>query len=59
MTIVRIAAVLMLLAIVLAVIYLWKRDPRYLQWAWRIFVIALICLVGLLAFYFVERLLMI
>ena len=56
MIVVRIAAVLVLLAIVLAVIYLFKRDARYLKWAWRVFVAALVCIVGVLGFYFVERL---
>lgn len=56
--IIRIAAVLVLLALVLAVIYLFTRDARYLRWAWRIFVVALVCIVGVLGFYFVERVLM-
>ena len=56
MIVVRIAAVLVLLALVLAVIWLFKRDARYLKWAWRVFVAALVCIVGVLGFYFVERL---
>ena len=55
MIVVRIAAVLVLLALVLAVIWLFKRDARYLKWAWRVFVAALVCIVGVLGFYFVER----
>jgi hypothetical protein len=55
MIIIRVAAVLVLLAIVLAVIYLFKRDARYLKWAWRVFVVALVCIVGVLGFYFIER----
>ena len=58
MIIVRIAAVLVLLALVLALIYLFKRDARYLKWAWRIFVVALVCIVAVLGFYFVERVFM-
>ena len=58
MIIARIAAVLVLLALVLALIYLFKRDTRYLKWAWRIFVVALVCIVGVLGFYFVERVFM-
>ena len=56
MIVVRVAAVLVLLALVLAVIWLFKRDARYLKWAWRVFVAALVCIVGVLGFYFVERL---
>lgn len=55
MIVVRVAAVLVVLALVLAVIYLFNRDARYLRWAWRIFVAALVCIVGVLGFYFVER----
>ena len=55
MIVVRIAAVLVLLAVVLVVIYLFKRDARYLKWAWGVFVAALVCIVGVLGFYFVER----
>ena len=55
MIVVRIAAVLVLLALVLAVIWLFKRDARYLKWAWRVFVAALVCIVGVLGFYFIER----
>lgn len=58
MIVVRIAAVLVLLALVLAVIWLFKRDARLLKWAWRIFVAALVFIVGVLGFYFVERLFM-
>jgi hypothetical protein len=54
--IVRIAAVLVLLALVLVILFLWKRDRRYLQWAWRLFVAALFCMLGVLSVYFVERL---
>ena len=55
MIVIRAAAVLVLVALVLAVIYLFKRDARYLRWAWRVFVVALVCIVGVLGFYFVER----
>ena len=55
MIIMRVAAILVLVAIVLAVIYLVTRNPRCLRWAWRVFVAALVCIVGVLGFYFVER----
>ena len=55
MIVIRAAAVLVAIAIVLAVIYLFTRDARYLRWAWRVFVVALVCIVGVLGFYFVER----
>ena len=55
----RVAAVLVLVALALALVYLWKRDRRYLQWAWRVFTAALVCMVGLLGFYFFERLFLI
>jgi len=58
MIIIRVAAVLVLVAIVLAVIYLVTRKPRYLKWAWRVFVAALVCIVGVLGFYFFERVLL-
>ena len=55
MIVIRIAAVLVALALVLAVVYLFNRDARYLKWAWRVFIAALVCIVGVLGFYFVER----
>ena len=55
MIVIRAAAVLVLIALVLAVIYLFKKDTRYLRWAWRVLVVALVCIVGVLGFYFVER----
>lgn len=59
MIIVRIAAALVLVALVLVLIYFMKRDRRYLQWSWRIFVAALICMLGVLGVYFVERIFMV
>jgi hypothetical protein len=56
MIFVRITAVLVLIAVVLAVIYLFTRRQGYLTWSWRVFIAALVCMVGLLAFYFFERL---
>lgn len=56
MVLVRLAAVLLVIAVALGVVYLWKRDRRYLRWAWRIFLLALGCALGLMIFYFVERL---
>ena len=56
MVMVRITAFLVLVAAVLAVLYFVTRNPGYLKWAWRVFVAALVCIVGVMAFYFVERL---
>ncbi len=56
MIIVRLLAALLVVAFVLALIFLWKRDVRYLKWAWRIFLIALVGALALMTFYFVERL---
>lgn len=56
MIIVRIAAALVLLALALVLLFLWKRDRRYLQWSWRLFLAALFCMLGVLSVYFVERL---
>ena len=55
MIIVRVAAALVLLSLVLVLVSLWKRDRRYLRWAWRLFVTALLCMLGVLSVYFVER----
>jgi hypothetical protein len=55
MIIVRIAAALVLVALALALVFLWKRDRRYLNWAWRLFLAALFCMLGVLGVYFVER----
>ena len=55
MIIVRVAAALVLLSLALVLVSLWKRDRRYLQWAWRLFVVALFCMLGVLGVYFVER----
>lgn len=55
MGMVRIAAVLLLVSVVLALIYFWTRNRRYLTWAWRVFLLALACMLGVLGFFFVER----
>ncbi len=55
MIIVRIAAALVLVALALALVFLWKRDRRYLNWAWRLFLAALFCMLGVLGVYIVER----
>lgn len=55
MILMRVAAVLLLIAIALAAVYLVTRKARYLKWAWGVFVAALVCIVGVLGFYFVER----
>jgi hypothetical protein len=54
--IVRVLAALVIVAAVLAVAFLWNRDSRYLTWAWRVFIAALAGIVGLMVFYFVDRL---
>jgi intracellular septation protein A len=53
--IVRLAAALVLVALALVLVFLWKRDRRYLKWAWRLFLAALFCMLGVLTVYFVER----
>ena len=55
MGMVRIAAVLLLLSVVLALVYFWTRNRRYLTWAWRVFLLALTCMLGVLGFFAVER----
>lgn len=55
MGMVRIAAVLLLLSVVLALVYFWTRNRRYLTWAWRVFLLALACMLGVLGFFAVER----
>ena len=56
MILIRVAALFVLLAIVLAALYFVTRRHSYLKWAWGVFVAALVCIVGVLGFYFVERL---
>ena len=56
MIMVRLLAALLVVALVLVLVFLWKREARYLTWAWRVFLFALAGIVGLMAFYFVERL---
>ena len=56
MIVVRIVAVLLIIAFVLVLVFFGTRNRRYLQWAWRLFVLALIAMLGLMLFYFVERL---
>jgi hypothetical protein len=55
MGMVRIAAVLLLIAVVLALVYFWTRNRRYLTWAWRVFLLALACMLGVLGFFVIER----
>lgn len=38
-------------------LYAWRREPRYLGLAWRIFLAAVAFALALMAFYAVERLL--
>jgi hypothetical protein len=54
--VVRLLAALLIVALVLALVFLWKREPRYLKWAWWVFLTALAGMLALMAFYFVERL---
>ena len=58
MIIVRVVAVLLIVSLALALAYLWTRDRRYLKWAWRLFLAALAGMLGLMVFYFVERIVM-
>jgi len=55
MIIVRVAAAMVLVSLMLVLVSLWKRDRRYLKWAWGLFVVALFCMLGVLGVYFVER----
>ena len=57
MIVVRVVALLLIVAAVLVLVFWWTRNRRYLQWAWRVFLLALFAMLGLMAFYFVERLL--
>ena len=56
MIVVRIVAVLLIVAFALVLVFFGTRNRRYLQWAWRLFLVALIAMLGLMLFYFVERL---
>ena len=40
-------------------LYAWSREPRYLRFAWRVFLAMLAFALALVAFYAVERLLMV
>lgn len=55
MGMIRIAAVLLLVSVLLIVLYFWTRNRRYLTWAWRVFLLALACMLGVLGFFFIER----
>ena len=57
MIVLRLLAALVVVAFALVLMYLWKRDRRYLRWAWRTFLAALFGALALMVFYFVERLL--
>jgi hypothetical protein len=56
--VVRLVAVLLLVALALVLVYFVTRDRRYLTWAWRIFLTAVAAILGLMAFYVIERLFM-
>lgn len=58
MAIVRIVAVLVGVALVLALVFLFTRDRRYLRWSWRVLLAALFSAFGLMVFYFIERVLL-
>ena len=55
MAMVRIIAVLVFVAFALALVFLWTRNRRYLGWSWRVLVFSLFCALGLMIFYFFER----
>ena len=57
MIVLRLIAALFVVALILALIFLWTKDRRYLRWAWRVFLAAVFGAFGLMIFYFVERLL--
>ena len=55
MAVVRIIAILVVIAVALAITYLYTRNRRYLTWSWRVLLAALVSALGLMVFYFVER----
>jgi hypothetical protein len=55
MIIVRLVALLLIAAVVLVLLYLWSRNRRYLTWAWRVFLLALFGMLGVMLFYAIER----
>ncbi|HET7596017.1 MAG TPA: hypothetical protein VFK15_03735 [Burkholderiales bacterium] len=60
MLLLRLVGALALIAIGAALVgYLFSRDRRYLQFAWRIFQFTLVFGVLVLAFYVLERLLLV
>jgi hypothetical protein len=56
MIVVRIVAVLLIVALVLVLVFFGTRDRRYLTWARRLFLVAVVTMLGLMLFYFIERL---
>jgi hypothetical protein len=60
MLLLRIFGLLALIAIGASLaLYAWYREPRYLRFAWRVFLAALAFALALMAFYAFERLLMV
>jgi hypothetical protein len=60
MVVLRLVGVLLLITIGAALgLYLFTRNRRYLTFAWRVFQFAVIFLVVLMAFYVLERLVLV
>lgn len=60
MLLLRLIGLLALIAIGVSLgLYAWYREPRYLKFAWRVFLGAIAFALVLMAFYAAERLLMV
>jgi hypothetical protein len=60
MVVLRLIGILALIAIVGSIaLYLFTRNRRYLTFAWRVFQFAFVFLVVFLAFYVLERLVLV
>ena len=60
MLLLRLIGLLALITIgVSLALYAWNREPRYLRFAWRVFLVAIAFVLVLMAFYAAERLLLV
>lgn len=60
MLLLRLIGLLALITIgVSLALYAWYREPRYLRFAWRVFLGAIFFALALMAFYAAERLLLV
>jgi len=60
MLLLRLIGLLVLITIgVSLALYAWYREPRYLRFAWRVFLGAIAFVLVLMAFYAAERLLLV